>query len=311
MNTNFQNIDEYIALQDPEHQKKLQDLRKIILEFAPAETKETISYGMPTFRYNGNLIHFAQFKNHLGLYPGPNAIEACQNYISGLKTSKGTIQIPNNTPINNELVKNLVQFNVTLLKNKIKPDWTKYREQWSDIYEKMSQLILKTNLKKEIKWGMDIYTHEGKNVIGWGGFKNFFSIWFYNGVFLSDPYNVLVAATEGKTKSLRQWRLKSCDEFDERKILEYIQETIQTIKDGKFIPSEKSTTLQSEGILKDVLLINKELQTAFNKLTLGKQKDYINYINEAKQEKTKLSRLDKITPMILAGIGLNDKYKRK
>ncbi len=136
----------------------------------------------------------------------------------------------------------------------------------------------KTALKKEIKWGMDIYTYNSKNVVGWGGFKNFFSIWFYNGVFLSDPYNVLITATEGKTKSLRQWRLTSNDEFNESKILEYINESIQTIVDGKEIVAEKGKLKEATGLLKDYLQDNKELQNAFSQLTPGRQKEYIEYL---------------------------------
>ena len=162
MNTNFQNIDGYIALQDLEKQQKLRELRTIISKVVPAETKETIAYKMPTFRYNGNLIHFAQFKNHIGIYPGPDPIEAFKEQLSCYKTSKGAIQIPNNKPLDEELIKNLVQYNVDKLKNKKGPNWTSYQENWQVLYEKMAQLILKTNLTKEFKWGTDVYTFQGK-----------------------------------------------------------------------------------------------------------------------------------------------------
>lgn len=310
MNKDFQNIDEYIALQDMERQPKLRELRKIILEASPKETKETISYKMPTFRYHGNLIHFAQYKNHIGIYPGSEAIEALPELITQYKTTKGAIQLPNDGPIDKKLIKELLKFNVNLLKDKKENIWTGYRSQWEDLYEKMESLIQKNNLKKELKWGMDIYTHQGKNVLGWSGFKQFFSIWFYNGVFLTDPYNVLVAAKEGKTKALRQWRLTDTSQFEEKKILEYIQESIQTINDGKAITPERSAPKEPDGILKLELENNKELKAAFEKLTPGKQKDYIEYIQEAKQEKTKESRLEKIIPLILSGKGLHDKYKR-
>jgi uncharacterized protein YdeI (YjbR/CyaY-like superfamily) len=310
MSTDFQNIDEYINLQLPERQQKLMELRSIILTIAPPETKETIAYKMPTFRFNGNLIHFAQFKNHIGIYPGPDAIAAYKNKLASYKTSKGAIQIPNDVSLDKKLIQDIVQLNIEVLKDKKETTWTTYREQWTELYELMQNLILKTDLKKEIKWGMDIYTYKGKNVVGWGGFKHFFSIWFYNGVFLTDPYQVLVVATEGKTKSLRQWRLKDIAEFDEIKILEYIHESIRTIEDGKFIASEKGAPIQPEGILKDEIAENTEFRNAFEKLTAGKQKEYIIYMNQAKQEKTKIGRLEKIMPLILSGKGINDKYKR-
>src|SRR5690606_40366710 len=95
MNTEFENIDAYIAFQEYERQAKMHELRSIIAGIVPIETKETISYGMPTYKFNGNLIHFGQFKKHIGIYPGPDAIEAFKDQLSCYKTSKGAIQIPN------------------------------------------------------------------------------------------------------------------------------------------------------------------------------------------------------------------------
>src|SRR3546814_4271515 len=117
----------------------------------------------------------------------------------------------------------------------------------------MNQIIGQTPLKKEFKWGTDIYTFQGKNVVGWGGFKSFFSIWFYNGVFLEDKEKVLVSASEGKTKSLRQWRFTDVKEMNEKKILAYIQESIQTIIDGKSLQPQKNKPAKPEGVLKVAL----------------------------------------------------------
>lgn len=309
MQQDFQNIDEYIALQDAALQPRLRELRHIIREAVPLETQETIAYKMPTFRYNGNLIHFAQFKNHVGIYPGPDAILKYEKELLTYKTSKGAIQLPNNQPFDKKLIQDIVRHNVEILAHKKDNRWGTYREQWTELYENMSRLIEKTSLKKELKWGMDIYTHQGKNVIGWGGFKHFFSIWFYKGVFLSDPYGVLVAAIEGKTKGLRQWRLTRLEDFDANKILEYINESIAAIEAGKEIIPDKGTSKEITGLLKAELQQNKELKEAFEALTPGRQKDYITYIEEAKQEKTKLVRMEKIIPMILSKKGLHDKYK--
>lgn len=310
MNNNFVNIDEYINARSIEHQDKLNELKRIIKEVIPNDTQELISYKMPTFRRNGNIIHFAQMKHHIGIYPGAQALEIFRERLKFYKTSKGTWQIPNNQPLDKELIQDIVTFNMRAIKSKKTHNWTAYQNNWTELYEKMNATIAKLNLKKEIKWGMDIYTFQGKNVIGWAGFKNFFSIWFHNGVFLTDPYGVLITANEGKTKSLRQWRITNVTQFEEEKIIEYIEESIQTIKDGKFVPVDKPTKKEPEGILKEALQNNTELQTAFGKLTLSKQKEYIEYINDAKQEKTKIARLEKITPMMLGGQGLNDKYKR-
>lgn len=309
MDRTFSNIDEYIAGFDVDSQRILERTRRIIKKAAPSDAIETINYQMPTYRLNGNLIHFAMNKNHLGLYPGAEAIEAFAGDLEGYRTSKGAIQIPLDNPLPERLIAAIVRFNVEKLKDKKNPDWGKYRAKWTECYEFMAQLISKTPLKKEFKWGTDIYTYNGKHVIGWGGFKDFFSLWFYNGVFLEDRYQVLVNASEGKTKALRQWRFTDVGQMDEKKILDYIEESIQTIKDGKEIRPEKAAHRMPEGLLKLALNTDKPFKQAFDILTPGRQREYIGYIEEAKQEKTKLARITKIKPLVLAGKGLHDKYK--
>ncbi len=306
-NASFDTIDAYIASTPKEHQALLQEIRRIILKAAPAGTSEIISYQMPTFRYHGNLIHFALFKNHVGIYPGTEAIEQFKEELKSFKTSKGAFQIPLNTAIPKDIIKDIVQFNAEQLKDKKGPTWHDYQNNWLEAEEFMQQLIIETPLEKTFKWGINVYTYNDKNVVAWVGFKHFFAIWFYNGIFLEDKENLLITSSEGKTKALRQWRFKNVQEMDEKKILAYILESIQTIKDGKEILIEKSAPKEIKGYLKEQLDAN----NAFEKLTPGRQKDYIEYIEDAKQEKTKVSRMDKIKPMIMAGKGLHDKYKNK
>lgn len=181
--------------------------------------------------------------------------------------------------------------------------------QWAEELSLLASIINKASLDKAIKWGSEVFTYNGKNVVSYGGFKNFFSLWFYNGVFINDKYKVLVAASEGKTKSLRQWRFTSINEIDEKKIMEYINEAIEVEKKGLKIKPEKFKPVDLPEILKEAFNTNSDLEKAFKKLTPGKQKEHILFISEAKQEATKLKRIAKISPMILAGKGLYDKYK--
>ena len=241
----FSTVEDYISSFNEGQQKTLNELLQIIVTAAPHNAKQTINYAMPTIKWNGNLIHFAQFKNHIGLYPGTAAIKAFADQLESYKTNKGTIQIPNGKSLPKKLIEDLVKFNIELLKDKEKPN---QQSDWDECEEFMAQLINKTDLKKELKWGIDVYTHKGKNVIAWAGFKNFFSLWFYNGVFLQDKDQVLITASEGKTKGLRQWRFTDVKDMDEKKILSYIKESVQAIDDGKEIKPERSTTpLQAEG----------------------------------------------------------------
>ncbi len=307
----FLNIAEYISSFSDDRKVILVDIYSIIQKYVPKETVEKISYGMPTFYYNGNLIHFAMYKNHLGIYPGPDAINHFKERLQAYKTSKGAIQFPLDQLLPEKLIADIIAFNVSTLKDKKTPNWQAYKEKWTDAEEFMQQLIVKNNLEKTIKWGGEVYTFNGKNVIGWGGFKDFFSLWFYNGVFLSDPEKVLINASNGKTKSLRQWRFTNVGDMDEQKIMTYINESIQAIKDGKEIKPEIFKEQQPEGIFKDFLDTNPNVKTAFMHLTKGRQKEYIIYIAEAKQEKTKAARIEKIKELILQNKGLNDKYKTK
>lgn len=180
---------------------------------------------------------------------------------------------------------------------------------WNEELKIVADILNKAPLEKTIKWGAEVFTYEGKNVVSYGGFKHYFTIWFYNGVFLKDPHRVLVNAQEGKTKSLRQWRFTSTDQIDETKILEYVHEAIEVEKQGLKIKPEKKTILLLPELLEEEFNKNPALREAFEKLTPGKRNEFIIYLNEAKQEATKLKRLEKIGPLILQNIGLNDKYK--
>jgi uncharacterized protein YdeI (YjbR/CyaY-like superfamily) len=181
--------------------------------------------------------------------------------------------------------------------------------QWSEELNRLAEIVEKTNLVKTIKWGAPVYTHNGKNILSFGGFKNYFTLWFYGGVFLKDQDKVLINAQDGKTKSLRQWRFNSMDEIDEKKILAYISEAVKNSEEGKVMKPAKFRAVEVPGILQKALDAYIKFKAAFEKLTPGRQKEYNLYIAEARQEKTKSTRLEKIKPMILNGVGLNDKYK--
>lgn len=102
-------IDEYIASFPAEIKKILQQLREDLQQMVP-DAKQKISYAIPTFTLNGNLIHFAGYKNHIGLYPGSKAIEILAEDLKGYHTSKGTVQFPVDKPLPMDLIKKIVAF---------------------------------------------------------------------------------------------------------------------------------------------------------------------------------------------------------
>lgn len=175
--------------------------------------------------------------------------------------------------------------------------------------ELLRSILLDTELSETVKWGAPAYTFNKKNVVGLAAFKSYVGIWFHQGVFLSDEAKVLMNAQDGKTKALRQWRFNSIDEIKPDLIKAYIQEAIQNQKDGKELKIERNTSLELPELLQKELTANKELRLAFEVFTPGKKREFAEHISEAKREETKLKRLDKIIPMITAGIGLHDKYR--
>ncbi|MES2799266.1 MAG: DUF1801 domain-containing protein [Bacteroidota bacterium] len=179
---------------------------------------------------------------------------------------------------------------------------------WTEELAQLKAILDKTGLTKVVKWGSDVYAHNGKNVVSAGAFKQHFTLWFYNGVFLKDPKNLLVAAGD-KTKSLRQMRFTDKRQIDEKTILAYIEEAVANEEKGLKNKPAKFVAVEIPESLQLALHQNKNLKVAFEKLSPGKQKEYNIYVAEAKQEKTKLDRIEKISSQILAGKGLNDKYK--
>ena len=193
-------------------------------------------------------------------------------------------------------------------KNKTVDEFIKSQPAWKEELIALRKIINSTELVETIKWGMPVYTIGGKNVAGMGSFKSYLGVWFFQGVFLKDKHRKLINAQEGRTKGMRQWRFTSPDEIDEKLLIKYLEEAIQNQKDGKEIkPEKKPLVIPPE--LKAAFKKNSLLEKAFNKFTLSCKREYAEYISEAKREETRLKRLEKITPMILEKIGLNDKYK--
>ena len=111
----YETIDEYIAIFPKNVQDILEKIRQVIKTSAP-EAKETINYGIPTFKLNGNLVHFAAYKTHIGFYPTPSAIEAFKAELAPYKHAKGSVQFPIDKPIPFEIVKKIVIYRVKEMK---------------------------------------------------------------------------------------------------------------------------------------------------------------------------------------------------
>jgi uncharacterized protein YdhG (YjbR/CyaY superfamily) len=109
-------IDEYIAGFDAHVRVVLEDVRTSIRKAAPDAT-ETIKYRIPTFVQNGNLVHFAAFKNHVGFYPAPSGIARFKDELSPYKWAKGSVQFPFDRPVPLQLIEKIVRFRVSEAKS--------------------------------------------------------------------------------------------------------------------------------------------------------------------------------------------------
>ncbi len=180
---------------------------------------------------------------------------------------------------------------------------------WKEKLQQLRAVFKKTELTEEVKWGKPTYTLNGKMVAAMADFKNHMALWFHQGVFLKDKHNKLINAQEGVTKALRQWRFEEEDEIDSKLVLEYIKEAIANAVAGKVLKKAVKKEISIPEIFKNALEEDKDLKKNFNSLTPGKQREYSEYIGEAKREATQQKRLEKCRELIKKGVALNDKYK--
>lgn len=182
---------------------------------------------------------------------------------------------------------------------------------WHKAINHLRAIVLETELTEDWKWNFPTYTYMGKNVVGLASHKTHYGLWFFQGVFLKDTHQLLRNAQEGKTKALRSLHFTALEDLDPTIIKEYVLEAIQNCKDGKQLAvTRKPIEVVIPKELAAAMDTNTSLSKAFNSLSPGKQREYAEHIASAKQEVTRLRRLEKCIPMILSGAGLNDKYKK-
>lgn len=182
--------------------------------------------------------------------------------------------------------------------------------EWEDALLQLVSIAKSTGLEETIKWGAPTYTYKGKNIVGMAAFKSYVGLWFHQGALLKDPAKKLINAQEGTTKALRQWRFSSVDEIDNELVKSYIFESIENQKRGLEIKPEPKTEIEIPDELEEAFESDTNLSNKFKQLTNFKQREFIEYVAQAKMEDTRQKRVDKVIPMILKGIGLNDKYRK-
>ncbi|MFP7255068.1 YdeI family protein [Terribacillus goriensis] len=181
-------------------------------------------------------------------------------------------------------------------------------KQWKDEFINLRDIILDCELTEDFKWKHPCYTLEGKNIVLIHGFKDYCALLFHKGALLKDAQGILIQQTEN-VQAARQLRFKSVKEITEMKtiIKAYIQEAIEIEKAGLKVDLKEHTEYIIPEELRKKFEEVPALKTAFEALTPGRQRAYIFYFSQAKQSKTRETRVEKYMQQILDGKGLNDK----
>ena len=193
-------------------------------------------------------------------------------------------------------------------KNSSVDDSIETAEYWRDGLRTLRRILLASGLEETVKWGGPCYTREGKNVVGLGAFKGYYGLWFFQGALLSDPQKVLISAQKGKTRALRQWRCTD-ETVDTEAVASYLEAAIEVHNRGELIVPERGRPVEIPLELERALEGDQNARAAFADLTLGKRREYAEHVAEAKRAETRVRRIEKILPMIRAGVGLNDTYR--
>ncbi len=180
-------------------------------------------------------------------------------------------------------------------------------KQWQEEFEKLRMIILDCGLTEELKWGVPCYTFEKRNIVLIHGFKEYCALLFFKGALLNDAKGILVQQTKN-VQAARQIRFTHVWEIVRMKpILQaYIYEAIEVEKAGLKVKFRKTSDFKIPEEFQNKLDEIPALKTAFAALTPGRQRAYIFYFSQPKQSKTRESRVEKCTPRILNGKGLND-----
>ncbi|WP_276357622.1 YdeI/OmpD-associated family protein [Cohnella caldifontis] len=189
---------------------------------------------------------------------------------------------------------------------KIDPFFRKAK-QWKEEFEKLREIVLDCELTEDFKWMHPCYTYENKNVVLIHGFKDYCALLFHKGALLKDPHGILIQQTEN-VQAARQIRFASARQIDEMQLIlkTYIDEAIEIEKAGLQVEMKKTADYEIPEELQNKFVELPDLKTAFESLTPGRQRGYLYYFSQAKQSKTRESRIEKYIPQILDGKGLDD-----
>lgn len=172
----------------------------------------------------------------------------------------------------------------------------------------LRKIILDCGIQEELKWGSPCYTYQNKNIVLIHGFKEYCALLFHKGALLEDSHDLLIQQTKN-VQAARQIRFTNLKEIVDRAavIKAYVHEAVEVEKAGLKVAYKKTTAFEMPEEFRNRLDNDAELKAAFEALTPGRQRGYLLHFSQAKQSKTRESRIDKCLPKIYERRGLNDR----
>ncbi len=186
-------------------------------------------------------------------------------------------------------------------------DFIENAKKWQEEFKHLRALVLDCGLTEELKWKQPCYTHKNTNILIISGFKDSCVLSFLKGVLLKDSEHILESPGEN-SQSVRFARFTSVEEIiqHEATLKAYIYEAIEVENIGLKVPLKKNTELELVEELQNKMKQDNKFKTAFKALTPGRQRAYNMFFEQAKQSKTRETRIEKYTSRILSGKGMND-----
>ena len=186
--------------------------------------------------------------------------------------------------------------------------WVAKARHWREEIARLRTILLASGMTEEFKWGKPCYTHAGSNIVLIMPLKETCALLFTKGALMKDPKGILVQPGEN-SQSARQVRFTSLAEIVklEKSLKTYLKDAMAVEAAGLKVAFRKSTDLVYPKEFQDRLDHDSALREAFHALTPGRQRQYHLHFTGAKQSATRESRVEKAIPLILDGIGLNDR----
>jgi uncharacterized protein YdeI (YjbR/CyaY-like superfamily) len=177
---------------------------------------------------------------------------------------------------------------------------------WRSEIQKIRSILLECGLDEELKWGKPCFQFDGNNIAIIQPFKEHCSLMFFKGALLEDTHGLLRSQGENTQSALR---LEFTSEAQIKKTVlkSYVKQAIEVEKAGQKVDFKAKRQLELPDELTEILQKDRRLAKAFDALTPGRQRGYVLYFMGAKQSHTRIARIEKYIPKILAGLGFHDR----